>query len=121
VLITGGYLVLERPNSGIVLTVNARFYASISAQQPPNANQIAVISPQFESKFVYEVEWKDGKAVLAAIQDQNENKYIECALLYALVACAELVGVEQVKELLGAGLGIEIKGDNDFYSQTQQV
>jgi len=29
VLMTGGYLVLERPNKGLVLTVDARFYTSI--------------------------------------------------------------------------------------------
>lgn len=29
VLITGGYLILERPNSGLVLSTNARFYAII--------------------------------------------------------------------------------------------
>ncbi|MFS7944178.1 putative phosphomevalonate kinase [Helianthus anomalus] len=27
VLMTGGYLVLEKPNAGIVLSTNARFYA----------------------------------------------------------------------------------------------
>lgn len=26
---TGGYLVLERPNAGIVLSTNARFYAVV--------------------------------------------------------------------------------------------
>lgn len=29
VLMTGGYLVLERPNAGLVLSTNARFYASV--------------------------------------------------------------------------------------------
>lgn len=29
VLMTGGYLVLERPNAGIVLSTNARFYAIV--------------------------------------------------------------------------------------------
>jgi len=29
VLMTGGYLILERPNSGLVLSTNARFYAII--------------------------------------------------------------------------------------------
>lgn len=27
VLMTGGYLILERPNAGLVLSTNARFYA----------------------------------------------------------------------------------------------
>ena len=29
VLMTGGYLILERPNGGIVLSTNARFYAIV--------------------------------------------------------------------------------------------
>lgn len=29
VLMTGGYLILERPNAGIVLSTNARFYAIV--------------------------------------------------------------------------------------------
>lgn len=33
VLITGGYLVLERPNKGLVLSVDARFYTSIKPIQ----------------------------------------------------------------------------------------
>lgn len=35
VLMTGGYLVLERPNAGIVLSTNARFYAIV---KPLNNN-----------------------------------------------------------------------------------
>lgn len=29
VLMTGGYLILERPNAGLVLSTNARFYAIV--------------------------------------------------------------------------------------------
>lgn len=29
VLMTGGYLVLEKPNAGLVLSTNARFYAIV--------------------------------------------------------------------------------------------
>ena len=29
VLVTGGYLVLEKPNAGLVLSTNARFYAIV--------------------------------------------------------------------------------------------
>lgn len=80
VLITGGYLVLERPNTGIVLSVNARFYTSIHPFIPPlhvssvnnvgggDARQdplhhpheeaiITVSSPQFHSKLEYRFTW----------------------------------------------------------------
>lgn len=63
VLVTGGYLVLDRPNTGIVLTVNARFYTSIqalpaSATEKHGKAKIIVISPQFNSKLEYIVQWE---------------------------------------------------------------
>src|SRR4051812_25260903 len=53
VLITGGYLILERPHAGLVLTVNARFYTIIKHLNRRLAGKastclIEVISPQFD-------------------------------------------------------------------------
>lgn len=36
VLITGGYLILERPNRGLVLTLDARFYTTIQPIETEN-------------------------------------------------------------------------------------
>ena len=52
---------------------------------------------------------------------QKENKYIERTLLYVLLACIGLKSIKEVTEKLKKGLFIEILGDNDFYSQSQQV
>lgn len=66
VLITGGYLVLERPNPGIVFTVNARFYTVIQPlpvehvggqQKEDGKARIKVISPQFNSTLEYTFQW----------------------------------------------------------------
>jgi phosphomevalonate kinase len=68
VLITGGYLILERPNAGLVLTVNARFYSLIepfAAKGPKTESELSklnqengtfiieVISPQFHHSELY--------------------------------------------------------------------
>lgn len=52
---------------------------------------------------------------------QKENKYVERAILYALLAGIGIVGSSKISSLLERGLFIEIVGDNDFYSQTDQV
>ena len=70
VLVTGGYLILERPNPGLVFTVNARFYSIIHpyhgdgkeeedrgpSKDHPSA-RIRVISPQFNSTLEYLFQW----------------------------------------------------------------
>eukprot|EP00978_Attheya_sp_CCMP212_P029585 scaffold105567_cov32-Attheya_sp.AAC.1 len=80
VLMTGGYLVLEQPNVGLVLAANKRFYTTITARPPlavdaaaaasPAASPtpqgqdapreqvwINVYSPQFERNFCYSLEF----------------------------------------------------------------
>ena len=66
VLITGGYMVLDRPNSGLVLTVNARFYAvcetlysdRILGDNKLPISIIEVYSPQFHRRQQYRFQWK---------------------------------------------------------------
>ncbi len=55
-------MVLERPNSGLVLTVNARFFTSIEPlknKEPDHPNLIEVISPQFHRKEIYKLQFPD--------------------------------------------------------------
>ncbi len=67
VLITGGYMVLDRPNSGLVLTVNARFYTVVESlysnrihplENAPSTSIIEVFSPQFHRRQQYRFQWK---------------------------------------------------------------
>jgi hypothetical protein len=60
-------MVLDRPNSGLVLTVNARFYTVIetlyanrihSDQFNSASSLIEVFSPQFHRKQIYRFQWK---------------------------------------------------------------
>ena len=65
-LITGGYLVVERPNEGLVLSTSARFYSSLewrAAQEGEAARdtlRIIVESTQFGTKHGYELRMLSG-------------------------------------------------------------
>ncbi|PWA45041.1 phosphomevalonate kinase, ERG8 [Artemisia annua] len=66
VLITGGYLVLERPNAGIVLSTNARFYAIVKPlydELRPDSwlwswTDLKLTSPQMGREAMYKMSLK---------------------------------------------------------------
>lgn len=51
VLIAGGYLILSKEYSGVVLSTEARFYTYIESCDDED---IKVISPQFGSEWIYD-------------------------------------------------------------------
>lgn len=57
VLMTGGYLVLERPNAGLVLSTNARFYAIVKPIYPQTKpdSWAWVCSSLFFSMFIISI------------------------------------------------------------------
>ena len=65
VLIAGGYLVLDQNFTGLVVSASSRFYAVIQdCQQPGQAGQIIVRSPQFVgAEWTYSVTIHDDGAV----------------------------------------------------------
>ncbi|KAL0324169.1 UNVERIFIED_CONTAM: Phosphomevalonate kinase, peroxisomal [Sesamum calycinum] len=66
VLMTGGYLILERPNAGIVLSTNARFYAIVKPlyeEIKPESwawawTDVKLTSPQMERETMYKLSLK---------------------------------------------------------------
>ncbi|CAM9649663.1 unnamed protein product, partial [Choristocarpus tenellus] len=99
VLIAGGYLVLERPNVGVVLASTARFYTSIKwiNEKPPVASpythlegksclRVLVESPQFHSRHWYEIFFNtDGSLPnLLPSAGQDANPYVEHTLVFVL-------------------------------------
>ena len=63
VLVTGGYLVLEKPNTGIVIATNSRFKSTVASFQQQNEGKktnLVVESPQFKYKQDYQFSWTDG-------------------------------------------------------------
>ncbi|XP_070038482.1 phosphomevalonate kinase, peroxisomal [Nicotiana tomentosiformis] len=69
VLMTGGYLVLERPNAGIVLNTNARFYAIVKPlyeEIKPESwawvwTDVKLTSPQMARETMYKLSLKHSK------------------------------------------------------------
>lgn len=109
-LIAGGYLVLEYPNVGLVISCSSRFYTTVrmlkqghssgdsKANAVPSALQIQrakadmcllvlVLSPQFHTHFLYSYNCKSGALTLAKAETDsaedagNGNEFVEKCLL----------------------------------------
>ncbi|XP_020084412.1 phosphomevalonate kinase, peroxisomal [Ananas comosus] len=132
VLITGGYLVLERPNAGIVLSTNARFYAIVKPiydEVKPESwawawTDVKVTSPQLSRVTTYKLSLKKSTLQSTSSRD-SANPFVEQAVQYA-VAASKVILIEREKKdildkLLLQGLNITILGCNDFYSYRNQI
>ncbi|KAH9176292.1 Phosphomevalonate kinase [Lactarius sanguifluus] len=125
VLLAGGYLVLDPAYSGVVVSTSSRFYTVIS---PGNSGQIIVRSPQFISA-TWSYTWSISQptplpSVLVSqldSADASTNKFVHLALQKTLSLALETRGPVELGLALGAGLDITIVGDNDFYSQQDQL
>jgi hypothetical protein len=126
VLMTGGYLVLEKEYSGLVLASSSRFYSHIASPKSYNdisSNTMTTIinlhSPQFYFKTSFKLNnvISSENVILERSIDASENKYIEYSLLYS-VAIANYLSNNKYcpKEL-----NVKVEADNDFYSQRQNV
>lgn len=135
VLLVGGYLVLDRAYTGLVIGTDSRFYVQVRSAEPHDhagtdtrSGVITVRSPQFlDGLWVYNVvNAGDGSVELVpCIPDANAsvNRYVELALRYALLTALGIVGEVKFWSILGIGCGLDITilGHNDFYSQQEQL
>ncbi|CAL5432164.1 unnamed protein product [Camellia sinensis] len=129
VLMTGGYLVLERPNAGIVLSTNARFYAIVKPlyeEIKPGSSvwtEVKLTSPQMSRETTYKLSLED-LTFQCVSSSESRNPFVEYAVQYA-VAAAHATFDKDKKEtlckLLLQGLDITILGCNDFYSYRNQI
>ena len=111
VLLTGGYLVLQQPFSGLVLSLSSRFQTSIesgSTAADSLSNVLLVVrSPQFDTVVTYCIDLASGTIA----SDGDYNPYVANALLWSVLFAAQSVSVQ------GLSLDITVQGGNDFYSQ----
>ncbi|KAL8138791.1 hypothetical protein V2J09_004792 [Rumex salicifolius] len=118
VLIAGGYLILERPNAGLVLSTNARFYAIVKPiyeDVKPESwawawADVKLTSPQLSRETMYKIDAR--------------NPFVEQAVQYAVAAAHEKLGKDKkdsLDKLLVKGLDITILGSNDFYSYRSEL
>eukprot|EP00249_Psilotum_nudum_P018359 c26763_g1_i1 orf=217-1722(+) len=128
VLITGGYLVLEPPNAGIVFSTSARFFAIV---KPLHANlerdswawswsDVKVLSPQLSKQTMYKLSLRD--LTLQKVSPHSDgNAFVEQAIQLALSSAKVILKddedrCDQLQKLLLKGFEVTVLGSNDFYS-----
>ena len=146
VLVAGGYLILERPHTGTVIGLDARFHSlvqlceapAVALPQAAGGLVIDVHSPQFSDHRRY-VFRSDGESRLEPLplsegaKIPKPNRYVEVPLLYTLALLRALLGDGFVEATVTAtrgagwsckgtaGLEIVLAADNGFYSQTAEL
>jgi len=145
-LLAGGYLVLERPNVGLVVAADRRFYTTVQVgggeegkltDEKTNTemsttmkkkNRIVVKSPQFHATWHYDY---DNGNITPSVENPSFNPFVEktlrVCLLYLLGTPDETSDEDNGNEEEGShptmvneegdiSLEITIRADNDFYS-----
>lgn len=128
VLFTGGFLVLDRQHTGLVLGLNARIHVHIAPWETSSTNQkgrflgrgIFVQSPQFkDARWLYEEHKSGDYAAVSVTQvvdlegySQTPNKFVETTLLYALTYLLHL------SRSIEHSVVITVLADDDYYSQS---
>uniref|UniRef100_A0A2P2J9F2 Phosphomevalonate kinase-like n=1 Tax=Rhizophora mucronata TaxID=61149 RepID=A0A2P2J9F2_RHIMU len=131
VLITGGYLILERPNAGIVLSTNARFYAIVRPlydEIKPDCwawawTDVKLTSPQLSRESMYKLSLQNFD-LQCVCSSESKNPFVEQGVQYAVATAHSIFDTEKketLNKLLLQGLDIMILGCNDFYSYRNQV
>lgn len=124
VLLAGGYLVLDRLYTGLVVATSSRFFCSVSLGK---AGVVSVRAGQFpveESVWTYAANLSNGKIDLAP-QGAERNKFVQTTLQTTLDYAAQRLERDgragELDAALQKGLDIVVFADNDFYSQREQV
>ncbi|PWY79284.1 Phosphomevalonate kinase [Aspergillus heteromorphus CBS 117.55] len=125
VLLTGGYLVLDRHYTGTVFALDARIHVIVqqmrrtsrdAEEQTEAENIIVVRSPQFvDAVWEYTVQRCDNKGGVKVVQkgDGRRNPFVETSLSYALTYIGYIANSKDF-----GSLSITILADSDYYSET---
>jgi len=125
-LIAGGYLVMQHPNVGIVISASSRFFTTVHIlprRVKSNKLNILIESPQFHTKFEYDYDIGDRSLKSISV---SENVFVEKCLGLVVSFSRETLGedvfLEIVNDVVAQGiLGIKLRADNDFYSQISEL
>lgn len=116
VLICGGYLVVEAPNIGISIGVNARFKSTVTKAAPRDdgPHHVTIVSPQFGATFEFTVTVSSSDVTVAQSAGR-ESPFLFNAILATFAYLGSAAGAHG----LGAPVALEVvlQADNDFYSQ----
>ncbi|KAI9374154.1 Phosphomevalonate kinase [Aspergillus egyptiacus] len=137
VLLTGGYLVLDRNYTGTVFALDARIHVVVeqlrkghrngqtggsekvengSTFEAHNEDSIVVRSPQFvDAVWEYGVQRCENGGGIKVVQknDGRPNSFVETSLNYALTYISYVADSKDF-----GSLSITILADNDYYSET---
>ncbi|KAJ8327498.1 phosphomevalonate kinase [Batrachochytrium dendrobatidis] len=135
VLLTGGYLVLDRRFQGLVVAMDARFHTTIKSihQQQDSSDVtsiIQVVSPQFTDGFwEYMIQFHDptchddqhqmGVPRITATSSTPFNPFLETALSFSFYVLHHKLA--NLAQLVGKGIQMTVLADNDFYSQSADL
>ncbi|WVQ77613.1 phosphomevalonate kinase [Cryptococcus sp. DSM 104548] len=140
VLVAGGYLVLDRAYSGLVVATSSRFYSTVISS--PSDSQNATISvragqfPKEQSTWEYRLSSRSSPdEPILALRQTNEaqvgkNKFIGIAVTKVLEYAYESIllstkneekASEELLWRIRGGLEVVVFADNDFYSQREQL
>ena len=132
ILLTGGYLVLEQPNQGLVLSLDARIHSSVyalnqtsnyisSLEVPAEAFKIYLITPQITQDVIelyaqvqYDEQQSDVQVLLGGMV--SRNKFISTTLQHCLTMAASMLKRDYFQQLTSNGLFIYVYGDTPFYT-----
>ncbi|KAJ2825448.1 phosphomevalonate kinase [Coemansia erecta] len=139
VLVVGGYLVLDRNHTGLVVGTNACLYSTVQSKELDLSNTshafgdadipITVVSPQFESAWWnYSFNAKTNTLVQYDSADQGNNGFVQ-VVLQTTLALVNTRRPEALRAMLTnaapaqhrASLKILLTADNDFYSQREAL
>jgi phosphomevalonate kinase len=81
---------------------------------------IEVVSPQFDHVELYEFSWTEF-SLKSRSENHQANPYTEKTIIFTLQTISSRIPQQKFVELLSNGLSITILGDNDFYSQWDQL
>ncbi|KAJ1648635.1 phosphomevalonate kinase [Coemansia erecta] len=132
VLVVGGYLVLDRAHSGLVVGTDACLYAAVQTESKAGLAAgskipIFVHSPQFESAWwKYTFDFESNLLSQEESADNGTNGFVQVVLqaTLGLVNQYEPARLRQLlssKESKASGLKIVLLADNDFYSQRETL
>ncbi|KAJ2616254.1 phosphomevalonate kinase [Coemansia sp. RSA 1365] len=140
VLAVGGYLVLDRSHSGLVVGTDACLYAAVQTQNIDPSREtrtiplsdhdipITVVSPQFESAWwTYTFNTKRNTLSQHDSASQDTNSFVHI-VLHTTLSLVNKRDPARLQTYLAAeagssaehvGLKIVLAADNDFYSQRE--
>jgi len=114
ILLVGGYLVLESPNTGLVVAVDKRFYSTVELKESDKEEEpfmlIVVKSPQFQQQWRYSYQKDNTSLSPDDSSNTSRNPFVEKTLRVSLLYLLR----ENIKNLVQ--IDITIRADNDFYS-----